>query len=238
LLYIDFDDEEFASWCLEVDLQKIYKYLILLSNMSKPQYKPKKGFNVRLESRIKNASLIGAREMAGLTIKKASQEIGVHYSSYCGYETMRLYPSEQMQKKICDFYRNLGIFLLEESVFPKELHKVKLKRKQITEGVIPKEDLISLSHIDRKLLPYFDGKKEIESYMLKEELDEALSKLPYREEQIIRMRFQEEKSLDEIGRKFSITRERVRQIEAKALMMLKHPTRSKELREFLEDFLK
>ena len=42
---------------------------------------------------------------------------------------MREYPSEETQKKICDFYRSLGVFLLEEDVFPKELKKLVLKRK-------------------------------------------------------------------------------------------------------------
>ena len=65
-----------------------------------------------------------------------------------------------------------------------------------------------------------------------------LSTLTPREERVLRMRFgvgmNTDHTLEEVGLQFSVTRERIRQIEAKALRKLKHPSRSKQLKSFLE----
>ena len=75
--------------------------------------------------------------------------------------------------------------------------------------------------------------------LLKDEIDLILSTLTDREEKVIRLRFGLEdgrtRTLEEVGKEFDVTRERIRQIEAKALRKLKNPTKSKRLREFLED---
>ena len=73
---------------------------------------------------------------------------------------------------------------------------------------------------------------------LKEKMASVLRKLSPREERIIRMRFGFEDgnphTLEEVGRVFAVTRERIRQIEAKALRKLRHPSRSNLVRTFLE----
>ena len=73
---------------------------------------------------------------------------------------------------------------------------------------------------------------------LKEQTASVLQTLTPREEQVIRMRFGigdgSEHTLEEVGQKFSVTRERIRQIEAKALRKLRHPSRSRRLKAFLE----
>ncbi|SOC26792.1 RNA polymerase sigma factor RpoD [Thalassospira xiamenensis] len=73
---------------------------------------------------------------------------------------------------------------------------------------------------------------------LEESTKEALATLTEREEQVLRLRFgigkDSDHTLEEVGHIFSVTRERIRQIEAKALKKLKHPNRSKRLRSFLE----
>jgi RNA polymerase primary sigma factor len=73
---------------------------------------------------------------------------------------------------------------------------------------------------------------------LRETIADALATLTSREERILRMRFgigmTTDHTLEEVGRTFSITRERIRQIEAKALRKLKHPSRSRALRSYLE----
>jgi RNA polymerase primary sigma factor len=65
-----------------------------------------------------------------------------------------------------------------------------------------------------------------------------LASLTPREERVLRMRFglgtNSDHTLEEVGLQFSVTRERIRQIEAKALRKLRHPSRSRELRSFLE----
>ena len=66
-----------------------------------------------------------------------------------------------------------------------------------------------------------------------------LSSLTAREERVLRMRFgigmNSDHTLEEVGQQFSVTRERIRQIEAKALRKLKHPSRSKKLKSFLDN---
>lgn len=74
--------------------------------------------------------------------------------------------------------------------------------------------------------------------MLREQLNGILSSLSERERKVLELRFGltdgTPRTLEEVGKEFSVTRERIRQIEAKALRKLKHPTRSQKLRDFLE----
>lgn len=74
--------------------------------------------------------------------------------------------------------------------------------------------------------------------MLKEQIEEVLTSLSSRERQVLLLRFGlhdgSPRTLEEVGQMFNVTRERVRQIEAKALRKLRHPTRSRRLRNFLE----
>ena len=74
--------------------------------------------------------------------------------------------------------------------------------------------------------------------MLREQLSDVLSTLTPREEKVLRLRFGLEdgrsRTLEEVGKEFNVTRERIRQIEAKALRKLRHPSRSRKLKDFLE----
>ena len=74
--------------------------------------------------------------------------------------------------------------------------------------------------------------------LLKDEINNVLSGLTEREEKVLRLRFGlydgRTRTLEEVGKEFNVTRERIRQIEAKALRKLKHPTRSKRLRDFFD----
>ena len=74
--------------------------------------------------------------------------------------------------------------------------------------------------------------------LLKEQLSDVLDTLTPREEKVLRLRFGLEdgrsRTLEEVGKEFNVTRERIRQIEAKALRKLRHPSRSKKLKDYLE----
>ncbi len=74
--------------------------------------------------------------------------------------------------------------------------------------------------------------------LLKDEINNVLSGLTEREEKVLRLRFGlydgRTRTLEEVGKEFNVTRERIRQIEAKALRKLKHPTRSKRLKDFFD----
>jgi RNA polymerase primary sigma factor len=78
----------------------------------------------------------------------------------------------------------------------------------------------------------------ISNLKLRSDIDDLLKTLTPREEKVIRMRFGleangREHTLEEVGKHFAVTRERIRQIEAKALRKLRHPSRSRKLRSFL-----
>jgi len=74
--------------------------------------------------------------------------------------------------------------------------------------------------------------------LMREQLDEVMSTLTEREQVVLRMRFGlddgRSRTLEEVGKEFQVTRERIRQIESKALRKLRHPSRSRKLRDFLE----
>jgi len=88
---------------------------------------------------------------------------------------------------------------------------------------------------DRNALPPPDVASR---QLLKEQINEVLSTLTPREQRVLQLRFGLEdgrsRTLEEVGREFSVTRERIRQIEAKALRKLRHPSRSRRLKDYLE----
>lgn len=79
----------------------------------------------------------------------------------------------------------------------------------------------------------------LEHHLLKEKLEETLATLSIREAKILRMRFglnnSETHTLEEVGKKFGLTRERIRQIEGQALRRLRHPSRARELRSYFQE---
>jgi RNA polymerase primary sigma factor len=97
---------------------------------------------------------------------------------------------------------------------------------------------------DSQLIDFIGGADQeqpastVNSILLREQLDEALSSLTEREADVLRMRFGmidgRSRTLEEVGKEFQVTRERIRQIEAKALRKLKHPSRCKKLRDYLD----
>ena len=74
--------------------------------------------------------------------------------------------------------------------------------------------------------------------LLKEQLNEVLNTLTDREAKVLKLRFGLEdgrsRTLEEVGKEFNVTRERIRQIEAKALRKLRHPSRSRKLKDYLD----
>ena len=88
---------------------------------------------------------------------------------------------------------------------------------------------------DRTTLPPADAASK---QLLKEQINDVLSTLSPREQRVLQLRFGLEdgrsRTLEEVGKEFSVTRERIRQIEAKALRKLRHPSRSRRLKDYLE----
>ena len=84
----------------------------------------------------------------------------------------------------------------------------------------------------------FNNVYDAASYtLLKEQLEEVMNTLTPREAKVLKLRFGLEdgksRTLEEVGREFNVTRERIRQIEAKALRKLRHPSRSKRLKDYM-----
>jgi len=88
---------------------------------------------------------------------------------------------------------------------------------------------------DRDAMPPVDAASK---QLLKEQIDEVLSSLTHREQRVLQLRFGlddgRSRTLEEVGQEFQVTRERIRQIEAKALRKLRHPSRSRKLKDYLE----
>jgi len=88
---------------------------------------------------------------------------------------------------------------------------------------------------DRNALPPVDAASK---QLLKEQIEEVLTALTPREQRVLRLRFGLEdgrsRTLEEVGQEFNVTRERIRQIEAKALRKLRHPSRSRKLKDYLD----
>jgi RNA polymerase primary sigma factor len=88
---------------------------------------------------------------------------------------------------------------------------------------------------DQKALAPADAASQ---QMLKEQMERVLGQLSERERNVLELRFGLEdgraRTLEEVGKAFGVTRERIRQIEAKALRKLRHPTKSRQLRDYLE----
>jgi RNA polymerase primary sigma factor len=112
----------------------------------------------------------------------------------------------------------------------------RVQATQVAEGdLLIGEDVTLLSIIPDQSASQFDMLSQQE---LKERFEEILATLTPREERILRMRFgfglEHDHTLQSVGDAFGVTRERIRQIEEKALRKLKHPSRSKHLRDFLD----
>lgn len=188
----------------------------------------------------KNAALVEAREEAGLTSTQIAKEIGLHKGHYFRIEAMNNYPSKDLQRKICDYFRSQDVFVLEEDLFPEEL-------KYIAKGEeLDKPEIISLDDIDEDIL-IVNPEEELDHRELKRVLDEVLDTLKNfrpsivrnskRHEEVIRYRFGidvDKLTYKELTTILGVTKERVRQIENKALKALKHPTRARKLRVFYD----
>ena len=90
----------------------------------------------------------------------------------------------------------------------------------------------------RAIVFWYDAQAQVDVEELKEQLEDVLDTLTDREENVLRLRFGLDdgrtRTLEEVGKVFGVTRERIRQIEAKALRKLRHPSRSKRLKDFMD----
>ncbi len=116
-----------------------------------------------------------------------------------------------------------------------EIHRISQDTTSLATPVGDDEDSFLGDFIEdtTQLSPY----EETSNELLRESIEDVLESLDEREAKVLSLRFglmgESPKTLEEVGRIFNVTRERIRQIEAKALRKLKHPSRSKKLRDYL-----
>lgn len=116
-----------------------------------------------------------------------------------------------------------------------EILKVAQEPISLETPVGEEEDSHLVDYIQDRHMPM--PTDEVDQKFLREQISEALCTLTKREAEVLKLRFGledgEPKTLEEVGREFHVTRERIRQIEAKALRKMKHPVRSKKLKDYL-----
>jgi RNA polymerase sigma factor (sigma-70 family) len=103
-------------------------------------------------------------------------------------------------------------------------------KKSSSWSVMGREELHVLMNGEQKSL--LQGVLQQE---LKQTMDEVRKTLTYKEQQLIGMRFDDNKTLEEVGKELGVSRERVRQLEAKALRKMRYPSRSERLKDFVEE---
>jgi RNA polymerase primary sigma factor len=118
----------------------------------------------------------------------------------------------------------------------KEIHKIAQEPVSLETPIGEEEDSQLSDFIEDKNLPSPEDAAAVQ--LLREQLEGMLEELTEREKEVLRLRFGLEDghpyTLEEVGKRFGVTRERIRQIEAKALRKLRHPSRSKKLKDFLD----
>ena len=190
---------------------------------------------VTVIARFKNDNFRQARIAAGFRYQKdLERETGIPQSTISTYENFCGYPKQ------LDI-----IILLEEAlkcniedVFPKEYKDA--VDKKYGRPIEKTFDILALPDHNQFMLPDPAEIYDIEETREKLEkgLEVALKTLTNRESKVLKMRFGvgdrgHEHTLEEVANKFCVTRERIRQIEAKALRKLKHPSRGKSLKDFI-----
>jgi hypothetical protein len=152
---------------------------------------------------------------------------------------MRYYPSDDMQTRICEFYAGYGITLEKEKVFPPELKGFQPKTKYVMEKSIPPENLLPLSCIDQKLLPYVtnDAERSMERTDLQKSIDQLLGKLPTRQEEMVRRYFGipgQPETMEGIGESYKMTGTMVGVYIRRAIMTLRRQKNSEVLKPYFD----
>ena len=188
-------------------------------------------FEFGVRKRLYNYNLRAARLKLGLTAAQLSRKLGVAPQLVGFWENLRAFPSAVQRQAVADV---LGLPI--DSLFPDWLAEFKLKSgpSVITDAHFSLERAIAAG-ISLPSLP-----APGEEASLTDAVAEVLSTLTDREQFVLRRRFGLDPddgvsaTLKQVGLEMGVTQERIRQIEAKALRKLRHPHRSRKLRDFLE----
>jgi len=192
---------------------------------------------VRLRLITHNARLVDTRKELGITQPVMAQRVSVSRGRLRDIENLRAIPTEEEIVKIAYTLEKPTDYLFPESLLSAVEAGVFSRRK--VELTAPQ--VISLTEAQHLRLTY-DGEttliEEVSRTLLAEEINTVLETLKPIEQRVLRLRFGLEgkgsKTLEEVGRVIGVQRERIRQIEYQALRKLRHPARSRRLKDFLE----
>jgi len=193
---------------------------------------------VRLRFIPYNARLIAARKERGWTQKDMSQLTGISTSYLGNIETLRDIPTQRVMDEI-----SAALNLAQDYLFPENLMEAMregLFDHRVAE--LEEQQLIRLTEARRtRMLPPHITDEEMvavaDRAILKKKLDEVLGQLTPREQRVLKLRFGLEdgmaRTLEEVGKEFGLSKDQIKQIEAKALRKLRHPSRARVLKDFL-----
>ena len=188
-----------------------------------------------------NARLVDARKAKGLTQFQLGMLTGIRLTELSHIETLRLQPTEEQKSELAGALEADATYLFPESLLDVVRSGV-IPKKRLTE--FGSENLLRLVESRQRLM--LEGGREQETEMrrkaemdlLSPEMTRAIASLKPREQEVLRLRFglggATPHTLKEVGREFGVLAERIRQIEAKALRKLRHPARSRMLKDYLD----
>jgi RNA polymerase sigma factor (sigma-70 family) len=158
-----------------------------------------------------------------ISLKQMSEILDVGYQWLWGVINFRYIPKTDegpSTRKLLDYF---GCQF--KDIFPTTELK-KIAGEYVLTREIPQENILSWGSDEMKQISY---KHDFTKVDLEVDMEEALNALPQRDKDVLRLRYIENMELLEVGKELGITRERVRQIEARAFRRLKHPSRRKNL---------
>ncbi len=181
-----------------------------------------------------NGRLRVCRNNYGLLQREVAMAVGMTVQRFELVERLKVLPTDEEAEELASFF-NKSVNWLFPPILKEVIDTGKLSQRAKSLG---EAELISLSVAARQgLLSSGSVIDESDKNDLQKETIGALNKLSSRERQILEMRFgltgDKSKTLDDVATIIGVTRERIRQIEAKALRKLRHPSRSKHLKSFL-----
>ena len=192
-------------------------------------------FAIGVQHRIFNNEVRKRREAMGLTQKQLEKLANVGGQKIGNIESFRVYPTKDEAERIAEI-----LDAPIDALFPKWLEIYKPKRTSIVTETIVTEKLIESQTNPFLLTDGSEAECAIDRDLLHEELEKELSTLSPREKKVLTLRYgldpddQVPRTFEEVSAIFGVTRERIRQIEKKAMRRLRHPTRSRVLKQMLD----
>ena len=188
----------------------------------------------RVNIKVRNNRILKAIEESGGTVgQKWCDANGLGYTSVNSLINMAVSPVTKMGELIPTAARLCEVL----GKLPDELwsdEQIRPLEKNFTSLEMSREQIVALMPPDEIGLQLTDFDQYMHMRELPEKLEEALANLDERKQYIIRSRFFDDKTLDELGKELGVSKDRVRQIEARALRQLRHPSNTKALIDYAD----